>query len=193
MLFSSSRWHNKGVDTPFPIADKGVPGYDKDQVTAFLERAKNVFEGSEEGLTSADIRATVFPLVNAEGFATKDVDEALWRLEEAFADKERLESTADKGEEVYFREIRERAQEILDRSTRPHGEKFRTVSLIQPGYHRGDVDSLCEDIAQYFQQQQLLSVAAVRTATFRTSLAGYDERQVDALLDDTIAVMLAVR
>ena len=181
------------MDTPFPIADKGVPGYDKDQVTAFLERAKNVFEGSEEGLTSADIRATVFPLVSAEGFATKDVDEALWRLEEAFADKERLESTADKGEEVYFREIRERAQEILDRSTRRHGEKFRTVSFIQPGYHRGDVDSLCEDIAQYFQQQQLLSVAAVRTATFRTSLAGYDERQVDALLDDTIAVMLAVR
>jgi DivIVA domain-containing protein len=181
------------VDTPFPIADKGVPGYDKDQVTAFLERAKNVFEGTEDGLTSSDIRSTVFPLVKAEGFATKAVDEALWRLEEAFADKERAESTAQKGDEGYFREIRERAQEILDRSSRPHGEKFRTVSLIQPGYHRGDVDSLLDDIAQYFQQQQLLSVAAVRTASFRTSLAGYDERQVDALLDDTIAVMLAVR
>jgi DivIVA domain-containing protein len=97
------------------------------------------------------------------------------------------------GVSIYYFEIRERAQEILDRSSRPHGEKFRTVSLIQPGYHRGDVDSLLDDIAQYFQQQQLLSVAAVRTASFRTSLAGYDERQVDALLDDTIAVMLAVR
>lgn len=181
------------MDTPFPIADKGVPGYDKDQVTAFLERAKNVFEGSEAGLTSSDIRSTVFPLVKDAGFNTKAVDEALWRLEEAFADKERVESTAEKGEEGYFREIRERAQEILDRSSRPHGEKFRTVSLVQPGYHRGDVDSLCDDIAQYFQQQQVLSVASVRTATFRTSLAGYDERQVDALLDDTIAVMLAVR
>jgi DivIVA domain-containing protein len=38
-----------------------------------------------------------------------------------------------------------------------------------------------------------LSVAALRMASFRTSFVGYDERQVDALLDDTIAVMLAVR
>lgn len=181
------------MDTPFPIADKGVPGYDKDQVTAFLERAKNVFEGSEEGLTSSDIRSTVFPLVSSDGFTTKAVDEALWRLEEAFADKERVEATALQGEETYFQGVRERAQEILDRSARPHGEKFRASSLIQPGYHRDDVDSLCDDIAQYFQQQQALSVAAVRTATFRTSLAGYDEAQVDALLDDAISVMLAVR
>lgn len=182
-----------GVDTPFPIAAKGMPGYDTAQVTAFLERARNVFEGVDDGVTSSKIRQTVFPLVKTGGFATKAVDEALWRLEEAFADKERAEATAEMGEERYFGEIRERAQEILDRSSRPRGEMFRTVSIIQPGYHRGDVESLCEDIAQYFQQRQLLSVVALRTASFRTSLAGYDERQVDALLDDTIAVMLAVR
>jgi DivIVA domain-containing protein len=36
-------------------------------------------------------------------------------------------------------------------------------------------------------------VAAVRKETFRTQLGGYDEKQVDVLLDDTISVMLAVR
>ena len=170
-----------------------MPGYDPEIVTEFLERAKRVFEGLEEGVTSSDIRSQVFPLVSKDGFATKAVDEALWRLEEAFAEKERQEQTHSVGEDTYFREIRDRAQEILDRSARPAGEKFRTVSLIRPGYHRGDVDAICDDIARYFQQEANLSVAAVRQATFRTSLGGYDEAQVDALIDETVSVMLAVR
>jgi DivIVA domain-containing protein len=52
---------------------------------------------------------------------------------------------------------------------------------------------LCAQIAGYFQQKDALSVAAVRRALLRTTLHGYDEAQVDALLDDTISVMLAVR
>lgn len=181
------------MDIPFPLADKGVPGYDKDVVAVFLARAKEAFEGSDSSLTSADIRQTMFPLVSTGGVNTKAVDEALWRLEEAFADKERLSATAALGDEEYYASIRARAQEILDRSARPAGEKFRTVTVIRPGYHRGDVDALCDGIALYFQQQNPLSVSAVRTASLRTSLGGYDEAQVDALLNDTIAVMLAVR
>lgn len=181
------------MDIPFPLADKGVAGYDTEQVSSFLARAKEVFEGAEGSLTSADIRHTVFPLVKAGGVSTKAVDEALWRLEEAFADKERVTASADQGEEAYFASVRARAQEILDRASRPSGEKFRTVAVIRPGYHRGDTDELCESVAQYFQQQNALSVASVRTASLRTSLGGYDEIQVDALLNDTVAVMLAVR
>ena len=181
------------MDSPFPLADKGMPGYDPEVVQEFLERAKRVFEGAEDGLTSADIRHKVFPLVGKEGFATKDVDEALWRLEEAFADKERLSETEAVGEENYYKDVRERAQEILDRAARPAKLKFRTTSLLRPGYHVGDVDALCDQLAGYFQQNQSLSVSAVRRALLRTSLGGYDEAQVDALLDDTISVMLAVR
>jgi len=33
----------------------------------------------------------------------------------------------------------------------------------------------------------------VRRQSFRTQLGGYDEKQVDFLLDETISVMLAVR
>jgi DivIVA domain-containing protein len=170
-----------------------MPGYDTATVTEFLERARVVFEGAEEGLNSSDIRAKVFPLVSKDGFATKAVDEALWRLEEAFADKERLAQTSAQGEELYYQEVRERAQEILDRAARPYSQKFRKVSVIRPGYHPGDVDSMCELIGQYFQQEQQLSVARVRQSSFRTTLGGYDEAQVDALLDETVSVMLAVR
>lgn len=182
-----------GVTTPFPPAEKGAPGYDPAIVTEFLERARRVFEGLEEGITSADIRAQVFPLVTKDGLATKPVDEALWRLEEAFADKEKAHKTDSVGEETFFLEVREKAQEILDRSARPASKKFRRVSIIRPGYHPADVDTLCDDITRYLQQQQQLAVSAVRSATFRTLLGGYDEAQVDALLDETISVMLAVR
>jgi DivIVA domain-containing protein len=181
------------VDNRFPRAVKGVPGYDRERVTTFLEQARRVFEGEESGLGSRDIRATVFPLVSQDGFNTQAVDEALWRLEEAFADKERQALIEEMGEEAYYQQVRERAQEILDRAARPNKERFRTVSMIRPGYHPGDVDSFCTDIASYFQQQKQLLVSTVRTAAFRTTLGGYDEGQVDALLDETISVMLAVR
>lgn len=181
------------MNTPFPVAAKGVPGYDPEQVTEFLERARRVFEDQESGLSAADIRGTVFRLVNKNGFATSVVDEALWRLEEAFADKERQSATVELGQEVYYQEVRERAQEVLDRAARPPRERFRVVSKIRPGYHPGDVDDLCAEIAAYFQQQTPLSVTRVRQATFRTTLGGYDEAQVDALLNETVSVMLAVR
>ena len=181
------------MDTPFPRAEKGTPGYDPEVVTEFLDRAKRVFEGTEDGITSSDIRHKVFPLVSKDGVQTKAVDEALWRLEEAFADKERLVDTENVGEETYYAGVRERAQEILDRVARPSKAKFRTVSKIRPGYHPGDVDDLCDQIGSYFQQQEALSVTAVRRGSFRTMLGGYDEKQVDTLLDETVSVMLAVR
>jgi DivIVA domain-containing protein len=181
------------VEIRFAPAEKGMSGYDPGVVDDFLDRAKRVFEGLEEGLSSQDIRGKVFPLVSKEGYATKAVDSALWRLEEAFADQERLVHTAERGEESYYQEIRERAQEILDRVARPAKTKFRMSSVLQPGYHRGDVDVLCGQIVRYFQQEESLSVAAIRRRSLRTQLGGYDEKQVDVLLDETLTVMLAVR
>ena len=181
------------MSTPFPDAEKGVPGYNRDEVQDFLDRARRVFEDHEDGLTADDIRGTVFRLVSKNGVNTHAVDEALWRLEEAFADKERAAATLELGQEAYNQQVRERAQEILDRAARPSRERFRTVSMTRPGYHPGDVDELCGEIAAYFQQQASLSVTRVRTHTFRTTLGGYDEAQVDALINETVSVMLAVR
>jgi DivIVA domain-containing protein len=45
----------------------------------------------------------------------------------------------------------------------------------------------------YFQGDEALSVATVRNQRFRTIPRGYDEIQVDRVLDETVSVILAVR
>lgn len=176
----------------FPDATNSA-GYDKDEVTAFLDRAKRVYEGSETGMTSSDIRRKVFAINPKNGFDTHAVDQALWRLEEAFASRERAGVTEQAGEAGYYKGIRNQAQEILDRVARPRKDKFRRAKFLQPGYHPEDVDDFCDRLVDYFQGNEALSVATVRNQKFRTRLGGYDEIQVDSVLDETVSVILAVR
>ena len=61
------------------------------------------------------------------------------------------------------------------------------------GYHPADVDVFAERMVGYFQHGKTLSVDQVRTVVFRTAKRGYNEQQVDLLLDSVIDVMLAVR
>jgi DivIVA domain-containing protein len=184
---------NRGVSVAFPSSANGVAGYDPVAVDSFLDEARRVYEASEGTLTSSDIRKVVFPLVNKGGYETEAVDQALWRLEEAFAKRERDTRTDDVGEADYYQSVRDQAQEILDRIARPSKAKFRRAKIVQYGYHPADVDHFCQRLVAYFQGQDPLSVATVRNQKFRTILAGYDEKQVDQVLDETVAVMLAVR
>ena len=181
------------VSVTFPSSPSGTPGYDPEAVDSFLDTARKVYESGDGNLTSSDIRQVVFPLVNKGGYDTESVDQALWRLEEAFAKRERDGQTKQVGESDYYRSIRAQAQEILDRVARPPKDKFRRASIIQHGYHPADVDHFCQRLVAYFQGQEPLSVATVRNQRFRTTLGGYDEIQVDRVLDETVSVMLAVR
>ena len=176
----------------FPDAS-GKPGYDKAEVDEFLARAKAAYEDADEEITSSDIRQKVFTTTPKDGYDTKAVDDALWRLEEAFASRERAGVTEETGEAGYYKRIRAQAQEILDRVARPRKEKFRRAGALQPGYHPVDVDIFCDRLVRYFQGQEALSVATVRNQKFRTRLGGYDEIQVDKVLDETVSVILAVR
>lgn len=184
---------NRGVSAPFPTSTSGVPGYEPEAVDSFLDNARRVYETSDGTLTSADIRQVVFPLVTKGGYDTEAVDQALWRLEEAFAKRERDSQSSRLGETDYYQGLRQQAQEILDRVARPAKSKFRRTSLIHHGYHPADVDHFCQRLVAYFQGQEPLSVASVRNQKFRTKLGGYDEIQVDRVLDETVSVMLAVR
>lgn len=168
-------------------------GYDKDEVNEFLDRAKRVYEGLEEGVTSSDIRQKVFTVNPKDGYDTHAVDQALWRLEEAFASREKGVVSEQTGEAGFYKRIRGQAQEILDRVARPRKEKFRRAKGLQPGYHPVDVDIFCDRLVRYFQGEEALSVATVRNQKFRTRLGGYDEIQVDTVLDETVSVILAVR
>jgi DivIVA domain-containing protein len=181
------------VSVPFPTSPSGQPGYDPKAVNAFLDDARKVYEAGDGDLTSSDIRQVVFPLVNKGGYDTEAVDQALWRLEEAFAKRERDGQTKNVGESDYYKSVRVQAQEVLDRVARPAKEKFRRASIVHHGYHPADVDHFCQRLVAYFQGQEPLSVATVRNQKFRTKLGGYDEIQVDRVLDETVSVMLAVR
>lgn len=179
----------------FPKARRGTKGYDPVQVEDFLEDAKRAYAapvGTPAVLTARDIRRTVFQLRKG-GYATEQVDAALERLEDAFAAREREATVQREGESAYYSRVRQTAQEILDRAAGPAGQKFKRVSSFTRGYHRGDVDAFCGRLVGYFQDGQPLPLDDVRQATFRQSRGGYQESQVDELLDSVVEVMLAVR
>lgn len=185
---------NDRVTATFPMARKGKPGYDVDEVETFLADARRAYSALDGGgLTSDDIRHTAFRVVRRGGYSVRHVDAALERLEEAFAARERDRTIAERGEEAYYRETREIAQEIVDRLARPTGRRFRRASALARGYHPADVDAFTERVSRYFQDGDALSIDAVRTIAFRSRFGGYDETQVDVALDAVIRVMLAVR
>lgn len=194
MLASASVGQNGGVTSTFPPARKGKPGYDVEEVERFLADARRAYSAIDGGgLTSDEIRHTAFRVVRRDGYSVRHVDAALERLEEAFAARERDRAIAERGEDAYYRETRETAQEIVDRLARPVGQRFRRVSILTRGYHPDDVDSFADRVSGYFQRGDAVSVENVRTIAFRSRVGGYDETQVDVLLDAVIRVMLAVR
>jgi DivIVA domain-containing protein len=185
---------NESVTSTFPMARKGKPGYDVDEVETFLADARRAYSAIDGGgLSSDEIRHTAFRVVRRDGYSVRHVDAALERLEEAFAARERDRAIAQRGEEAYYRETREIAQDIVDRLARPAGRRFRRASALARGYHPADVDAFAERVSRYFQDGDALSVDAVRTIAFRSRLGGYDEMQVDVVLDAVVRVMLAVR
>lgn len=187
---------NRVVPSTFPLARSGKPGYDVDEVDAFLDRAREAFSTPAEldaALTSDEIRHTAFRLVRKDGYSARHVDAALERLEEAFATRERDQAIARQGSEAYYAGARATAQEILDRLARPNGKKFRRVSFLARGYHPADVDAFAARISQYFESGRALPVDSVRTIAFRSRYGGYNETQVDLLLDTVVGLMLSVR
>lgn len=193
-LASASVRQNGVVTSTFPPSRKGKPGYDVDEVERFLADARRAYSAIDGGgLTSDEIRHTAFRVVRRDGYSVRHVDAALERLEEAFAARERDRAIAERGEDAYYRETRETAQEIVDRLARPVGQRFRRVSILTRGYHPDDVDSFADRVSGYFQRGDTVSVENVRTIAFRSRIGGYDETQVDVLLDAVIRVMLAVR
>jgi DivIVA domain-containing protein len=185
---------NDQVTSTFPTARKGALGYDMDEVEQFLAEARRAYGDTAPGtLTSTDIRHAAFRVVRRNGYSLRHVDSALERLEEAFATRERERAIAEQGDDAFYAGVRATAQEIVDRLARPTRQRFRRASALARGYHPDDVDAFVDRISAYFQHGTALPVETVRTIAFRSRIGGYDETQVDVLLDAVIGVMLAVR
>jgi DivIVA domain-containing protein len=186
---------NGAVSTTFPRSRKSRLGYNVDQVEDFLEEARRAYTADLEQpnvLNAESIRTMAFAMQKG-GYSTSHVDAALERLEDAFASRERDRAFAQVGDAAWYARARGAAQEILDRLARPTGHRFSRVGPLTTGYDPRDVDAFADRLVAYFQHGKPMSVDQVRTIVFRSKKRGYNETQVDLLLDAVIDVMLAVR
>jgi DivIVA domain-containing protein len=185
------------VSVPFPRTRSSILGYDVNEVDDFLRKARQAYDERDEAdenfvLTSDLVRHTAFTMQKG-GYHAPSVDAALERLEDAFALRERDRAYRQKGNEAWYAEARSRAGEILLRLERPAGERFTKAGFLRVGYHQKDVDAFAAGLVEYFRAGADITPADVRTAVFRSRRGGYDEGQVDAVLDAVVDVMLAVR
>ena len=172
----------------FPLVSSPVRGYNATAVDAFIARA----QAGDSSLKSSDIRWASFP-INKGGYSIADVDAALERLEDTVADHERRELINTLGVEGATAEARAVAQDVLNRVARAPRKRFRGAPLFSYGYHRADVDKFADTVRAFYNDGGLLERTDVRSVSFRPQLGGYDEAQVDFVLDELLRVMLAAR
>jgi len=204
------------VSSAFPLATGREAGYRRDQVDAFLDRARASYEASEprrEGgsaaesgertesskeasseapMTSSDIRRVAFGL-KRKGYAARYVDAAMDRLEEVFFERERRTRMAEIGEEAWWAETQQLLSEVRGRLDRPAGKRFRRRGVFASGYRCSEVDAFLDSVTQMLHGEGSLKTADVRGAVFHTQWRGYHEDQVDALLDAVVVLMLSIR
>lgn len=182
------------MSVSFPRVKRRVRGYRIDEVDAFISVARNAYDSPIAGvetLTSQAIRATSFGIQKG-GYSTTHVDAALERLETAFADRERAIVLATQGEDALVAEATELARTLIARFERKPRHRFRRVSLFAQGYAPKDVDAFTTRLADFMKTGTGVSVGDIRAVTFRSALGGYDETQVDAVLDALIELLLSL-
>lgn len=176
----------------FPLTTGRTLGYHRSAVDTFLASARREFETGGEQLDATDVRVASFPLVKG-GYVVADVDAALGRVEDAFAARERERVVRTRGAGAWVEKARDDAQTILDHLARPRRQRFARTGVLSFGYRLDEVDHVATRIVKYLRDGDPLSVEQLRSAAFRMQRGGYREEQVDALLDATIDVILAVR
>ncbi len=175
----------------FSLAGGRTLGYHRAAVDAFLASARKAFEGDGD-LTAADVRVASFPLVKG-GYVVAEVDAALGRVEDALAGRARERVVRTQGAGAWVRQAREEAQVILDHLARPKRQRFARTGFLTFGYRVDEVDHVATRIVRYLRDGEPLTAEQLRSAAFRMQRGGYREEQVDALLDATVDVILAVR
>ncbi len=182
------------TSTPlFTILSESEQGYNRDEVDQFMARARHAYD-SGRGMALSEIREASFSM-GPGGYNPAEVDAALDRLEDAFAGAERDRYIEQYGEDAWFELLHERSQPLRRRMERGAGERFREPSHAGGiGYRKDEVDQLCQQLEQYLDGENPMSVDEIRTITF-TSATGsnaYDEAQVDAFLDKMTEIMASV-
>lgn len=185
------------TQTPFDRVDSREFGYNVKQVDHFLARARGTYNGTGDDdsvVTSHLVRRTSFEPQKG-GYAAQQVDAALDRLEDVFAQRERNALIEAEGENAWLEQVGRLSAILRGRLHREPGERFRRPSRRNaPSYNVEDVDGLCTQLLAYFEEDVPMSVDAVRRIAFREAIGqdGYEESQVDAFLDRVVELMASI-
>jgi DivIVA domain-containing protein len=182
------------VSTTFLRVKRGT-GYDIDEVEDFLEDARRAYTGdpgSAQVVTATTIRQMGFSMKRG-GYSPSHVDAALERLEDAFANRARERALAELGNQGAYQRARSEAQVLLDRFVRPRGHRFTRVGLLTGGYSVRDVDAFTDRVVRYLQQGTPITIADVRGTEFAPQRGGYQETQVDVVLDAVVDLLQTVK
>lgn len=181
-------------ESPFPITRGREKGYQPKQVDAFLDEARAAYEeGDTPRLNAADIRNLAFKM-QRRGYSARHVDAALDRLEDVFFERERRAKLRELGEDEWWRETRGLLSEVRGRIGRPRGKRFRRRGFFALGYRRSQVDAFLDRIGEMFANREVtITSSEVREVVFHAQWRGYDEDQVDALLDALVDIILSTR
>lgn len=177
----------------FPLAKRKELAYDVAQVDAFLAEARVAYDNyrpSAPQITAIDVRRAAFDLAK-KGYSAREVDAGLERLEAALAELEREQIVMNEGWEGLSRRSRESIEEIRARLSRPAKKRFKRVNVFSAGYRVADVDAFVDEALAGLDTASTLRASWVRQAMFRPQKGGYSENEVDVILDELIAALLA--
>lgn len=181
------------MSTSFERVSRFANGYDVREVDEFLARARSAYEKHSADFDPTEITSVSFGTERG-GYALHVVDEALDRLADAFALRERDAAIAARGEDAWVRDLTARAEVLKERLERPAGQRFAPAREGEVAYDRDDVDRLCDELVAYFTEGHPMSVDDVRRAAFRRrkGAEGYREGVVDVYLHHVADVMASV-
>ncbi len=180
------------MPSTFPRERNRRLGYDPQEVDHFIAVARAEFDRTGGALRAAHIRQTAFTMRRG-GYATAAVDAALERLEDAFAVRERENAVRGGQERAYYAGTRQLAKELIARLEQPDGTRFARVGFSRIGYSVPEVDAFSREARSYFEDGSNVPVERVRSIAFKPKRGGYNEAQVDLVIDGLVETMLAVR
>lgn len=177
------------MSSQFNLAPANKPGYDINQVDAFVALARQQYQAMDANLlTSSRVRGVEFDLVHG-GYEIKAVDKAVERLEDAFVAREIKRERETLGTSALDARVVQLRSLITARLNRPAGRKFAKASWPLRGYNRKQVDALCGAIQTSIESESPFDIAQARNAIFKSSRGGYVEGQVDAFIDRSVELL----
>ncbi|MFD0483302.1 DivIVA domain-containing protein [Kineococcus sp. GCM10028916] len=164
-------------------------GYRVEDVDVFFDHIAQAVPAGR--VASGQVRAVGFGS-QFGGYDVADTDALLAEIEDGLARRERQRSLAQSDQRPFTERQAALGAAVSGRLKEPRGERFPRARGLRRGYRPGDVDALCELLADHFRGTTKLSADEVRTALFRPRRGrrGYREAPVDAFLDRVVELMV---